>query len=68
MKDFWERNCIHSRLPILFREVDHTGTEGHFDFDEGLITVRKQVLGLAGVNTNNAEEEMSAGPECLFDL
>ena len=63
VKDLWQGDGIHGRLSIVFWQVNHARPERHLDLDEGLVTVREQILCLPGVDADNAQKKVAAGSQ-----
>ena len=55
-----EGNGLLAVLPV---GTLRSGTEGHLDLDHGLLGIVHEVLDLAGVDANDAEEEMTGHTE-----
>ena len=68
MKDLRQRDGIHRGLAIVLWQIHHARPERHLDLDKGLIAVGQQVLCLARVDANHAEQQVAAGPQRHLDL
>ena len=46
VEDLRESDGVDGGLPVLLRQIHHSRPKRHLDFDERLVTVGQQILGL----------------------
>ena len=68
VKDFRQSNGLDCSFPVLFRKINHSRPESHFDFDKSFIAISQEVFGFSGVNSDHTKQQMSRSPQGNFHL